>query len=121
MPVFPKVGESPTVGFIRRYNRIKSGEQTRMEFLYNGGWLHVEVTQTNFYGNGTHLKIRGTDNEDYTVLAKTRLDRRGSSNLWHDLKKLADPEYEHPFETGMGDPDVEHPFHELGPEPITIR
>lgn len=120
MPIFPKVGEPITVGFIRNYNRIKKGEQNRFEFLYNGGWLHVETCSTDFYGRATHLKITGRDNEHYTVCAKRSLSRSGSSNLWHDLKKLADPEYDHPFDTGMGDADVEHPFHNPGPEPMKI-
>ncbi|QSG06366.1 hypothetical protein HSR121_2034 [Halapricum desulfuricans] len=101
-------------------NRVRRGEQRRFEFLYNGGWLHVEVCQTDFYGGATHLEIGGTDNENFTVLARTGLSRRGSGNVWHDLKKLADPEYDHPFKTGMGADDVEHPFHLPGPEPIQI-
>ena len=120
MPVFPKVGEPITVGFIRNMKRIERGEQDRLEFLYNGGWLHVEVSQTDFYGGATHLKIDGTDNRGYTVLATMALHRRGTSNVWHDLKRLADPDYDHPFETGMGADDIEHPFHKPGPEPMRV-
>ena len=120
MPIFPKVGEPVTVGFIRNYNRIKSGEQNRFEFLYNGGWLHVNVSETGPDGRATELTISGTDNESFRVFATMSLSRRGTGNVWHDLKRLADPEYDHPFSSGMGDPNIEHPFHNPGPEPMKI-
>lgn len=118
--IFPSVDEPITVGFLRNMKRISRGEQESLEFLYNGGWLHLKVTQTDFYGRATHVRITGKDNRAYTVNAKRRLGSSLGANVWHDLKKLADPDYNHPFNTGMGDKDVEHPFHKPGNKPIQI-
>ncbi|OYR58498.1 hypothetical protein DJ70_02980 [Halorubrum halodurans] len=100
--------------------RIRGGEQDSLEFLYNGGWLNVKATQTDFYGRATHIKITGKDNRSYTVLAKRSLGSAVGASVWHDLKKLADPDYDHPFSTGMGAADVEHPFHLPGPKPMRV-
>lgn len=118
--IFPAVDEPITVGFLRNVKRIRRGKQDALEFLYNGGWIHVEVSQTDFYDRPTHLKITGKDNQAYRVNVSRRMPQ-GSANLWHDLKKLADPDYNHPFETGMGDKNIEHPFHNPGPKPMRVR
>lgn len=118
--IFPSVEEPITVGFIRATKQMGRGDLDTIEFLYNGGWLTVTVSQRDFYGKPTVIKIAGTDNKHYRVHARRQFRSSISANLWHDLKKLADPDYSHPFTTGMGAADVEHPFHAPGGKHIRI-